>query len=94
MTAPLFAFSAYWWFYVAFTGLVAACLPLDLGHFHRKPHEMGFREASAWTAIWAFLTLLFCLSLYKYASFQFGPAVGKQIRLEFLTGYGFAKTRT
>jgi tellurite resistance protein TerC len=87
MTAPLFAFSDYWWFYVAFTGLVAACLALDLGLFHRKAHEIGFREASAWTAIWAFLALLFCLGLYQYASVQFGPAVGKQIGLEFLTGF-------
>jgi tellurite resistance protein TerC len=87
MTAPVFAFPAYWWFYAAFTGLVAACLALDLGLFHRKAHEIGFREASTWTAIWAFLALLFCFGLYKYASFQFGPAVGKQIGLEFLTGY-------
>jgi tellurite resistance protein TerC len=87
MTEPLFPFLNYWWFYAAFTGLVVVFLALDLGLFHRKPHVIGFREASAWTAVWAALALLFCLSLYKYAVWKFGATTGKQIGVEFLTGY-------
>ena len=87
MTEPLFPFFDYWWFYAAFTGLIVAFLALDLGLFHRKAHVIGFREASAWTAVWATLTLLFCLGLYKYATWKFGATMGRQIGAEFLTGY-------
>ena len=87
MTEQLFPFADYWWFYAAFTGLVVTFLALDLGLFHRKPHVIGFREASAWTVVWATLALLFCFGLYKYATWKFGAAVGREIGVEFLTGY-------
>jgi len=87
MTEHLFSFLDYWWFYAAFTGLVVVFLALDLGLFHRKAHVIGFREASAWTAVWAALALLFCLCLYKYAVWKFGATTGNQIGVEFLTGY-------
>jgi tellurite resistance protein TerC len=87
VTENLFPFTDYWWFYAAFTGLVAAFLALDLGLFHRKAHVVGFREASAWTVIWAALALLFCLGLNRFAVGKFGAAAGKQVGLEFLTGY-------
>ncbi|MGA7929871.1 MAG: TerC family protein [Candidatus Sulfotelmatobacter sp.] len=87
MTGHLFPFLDYWWFYAAFTGFVVAFLVLDLGVFHRKAHEIGFREASAWTVVWAALALLFCLGLYKCAVWKFGATTGKQIGVEFLTGY-------
>lgn len=87
MTGHLFPFLDYWWFYAAFTGFVVAFLLLDLGVFHRKAHAVGFREASAWTVFWTALALLFCLGLYKYAVWNFGATTGKQIGVEFLTGY-------
>src|SRR4029077_11525943 len=87
MTEHVFSFLDYWWFYAAFTGLVVAFLALDLGLFHRKAHVIGFREASAWTGVSVALALLFCLGLYKYAAWKFGATAGKQIGLEFLTGY-------
>ena len=87
MTEHLFPFLHYWWFYAAFTGLVVALLALDLGLFHRSPHVVGFREASAWTAVWAALALLFCFGLYSYATLKFGATTGKQVGVEFLTGY-------
>jgi len=87
MTGHLFPFLDYWWFYAAFTGFVVAFLVVDLGVFHRKAHPIGFREASAWTAVWAALALLFCLVLYKYAVWNFDATTGKQIGVEFLTGY-------
>ena len=87
MTEHLFPFLDYWWFYAAFTALVVGFLVLDLGLFHRKPHLIGFREASVWTAVWATLALLFCLGLYKYAVWKFGATTGQQVGVEFLTGY-------
>jgi len=87
MTEQVFPLLDYSWFYAAFTGLVVAFLALDLGLFHRKAQVIGFREASAWTAVWAALALLFCLGLYKYAVWKFGATTGKQIGVEFLTGY-------
>src|SRR6201984_179826 len=87
MTEHLFPFLDYWWFYAAFTGLVVAFLALDLGLFHRKPHVIGFREASAWTAVWATLAFFFFLCLYKYAVWKFGATTGQQIGVEFLPGY-------
>jgi tellurite resistance protein TerC len=87
MTEHVFPFLDYWWFYGAFTGSVVAFLALDLGLFHRKAHVVGFREASTWTAVWAALALLFCFALYRYAVWKFGATTGKQIGVEFLTGY-------
>jgi tellurite resistance protein TerC len=87
MTGHLFPFLDYWWFYAAFTGLIFAFLALDLGLFHHKAHVIGFREAAAWTAVWAALALLFCVGLYKYAVWKFAATTGKQIGVEFLTGY-------
>jgi len=87
MTEHLFPFLDYWWSYVAFNGLVAVFLALDLVLFHRKAHVVGFREASAWTAVWAALTLLFCLGLYSCAVWEFGATTGEQIEVEFLTGH-------
>lgn len=34
-------------------------LALDLGVFHRKSHQVGFREALGWTGVWAASALLF-----------------------------------
>ena len=47
----LFPFQDYWWFYLAFTAFVLAVLALDLGVFHKKAHEVSFKEASIWTTI-------------------------------------------
>ncbi|MFB3828697.1 MAG: TerC family protein [Bryobacteraceae bacterium] len=85
----LFPFSEYWWFYLAFTGLVLGLLALDLGVFHRKAHAVGFREAAAWTVVWIALALVFNFLFYGYAQAKFpaGPGVAEQVGLEFLTGY-------
>ena len=87
MNTSLFPFAEYWWFYAAFSAFVFLVLAIDLGIFHRKLHIVSFREAIAWTALWAALSLLFCLGLYWYADSRFGPAVSKQAAIEFLTGY-------
>jgi tellurite resistance protein TerC len=67
------------WFWAVFVGIVLTLLALDLGVFHRKSHEVHFREALAWTGVWIGTALLFNLGVYIW--------MGPQPALEFLTGY-------
>ena len=55
----LFPFVDYWWLYVAFTGVVALLLAIDLGVFHREAHVVSMKEAGIWVSIWVSLALLF-----------------------------------
>ncbi len=96
----LFPLIDFWWFYIAFTGFVFLVLFIDLGVFHRNSHEVSFKEASTWTAIWIGLAGLFNFAFYKYALWLFStdarylsipgfdPATqAKASALEFLTGF-------
>jgi len=47
------------WAYAGFLGLVVLFLALDLGVFHREAHEVSFKEAAGWTAVWLILGLAF-----------------------------------
>jgi tellurite resistance protein TerC len=66
-------------FWVGFIAFVLAMLALDLGVFHRKPHEVRPKEAGIWVAVWVTLALAFAAGLYFWA--------GQQVALTFLTGY-------
>jgi tellurite resistance protein TerC len=96
----LFPFAEYWWFYLAFTGLVLVLLSLDLGVFHRKAHAVSFKEATIWTCVWVTLALTFNVLLYFYAQWSFAhnptlmaipgfdpDAQALRIAQEFLAGY-------
>ena len=83
----LFPFAEYWWFYAAFTGFVLLLLVLDLGVFHRQAHVVSFRESLAWSVVWVATALAFNYGFYLYAAGTFGAEAGRQIGLEFLTGY-------
>src|SRR5579885_2102460 len=65
--------------WVGFTLVVLTLLAIDLGVFHRASHEVHFREAVIWTAVWITLALLFDGALY----WRYGSRIG----LEFFTGY-------
>jgi tellurite resistance protein TerC len=67
------------WLWVGFIAFVLAMLALDLGVFHRAPHEVPPREAGIWTAVWVGLALAFAAGLYLL--------IGRQVALTFLTGY-------
>jgi tellurite resistance protein TerC len=96
----LFPFAQYWWFYLAFLGGVLILLALDLGVFHREAHEVSFREAATWSAVWVSLALAFNYGLYHFALWTFpqdprllalpgfdAAAAAKEAALEFLTGF-------
>jgi tellurite resistance protein TerC len=96
----LFPFAEYWWFYGIFMLFVLGMLALDLGVFHKKAHEVSFKEASIWSVVWVSLALVFNFILYRYALWKFPqeerltslpgfiPDVAAwNVSLEFLTGY-------
>ena len=65
--------------WVGFNLFVLVMLALDLGVFHRKAHEVKFREAITWSAIWIMLALIFNAGIWYY--------FGEVKAIEFLTGY-------
>ena len=93
----LFPFLDYWWFYAGFTLFVLAVLALDLGVFHREAHEVGMREAAAWSAVWVALALAFNYLFYLYAAWWLPQVpqlagldhgqLARDAGLEFLAGY-------
>lgn len=101
----LFPFDDYWWFYAGFTSFVVLLLALDLGVFHKKAHEVSFKEASIWTTVWISMALVFNYLFYLYAQYQFSTherytsiagfdpeAQAKTTALEFLTGFVVEKS--
>lgn len=66
-------------FWVLFNLFVLAMLALDLGVFQRRAHEIRFREALAWSAIWIVLAACFAVAVFFWH--------GRQPALEFSTGY-------
>lgn len=65
--------------WVAFLVFVGAMLALDLGVFHRDAHEVGRREALAWSAVWIGLAVIFNAGVYAVR--------GQDAGLEWTTGY-------
>jgi TerC family integral membrane protein len=66
-------------FWILFNLFVLAMLALDLGVFQRKAHEVKFREALAWSAVWIALAACFAVAVFFWR--------GRQPALEFSTGY-------
>jgi tellurite resistance protein TerC len=84
----LFPFAEYWHIYAGFLAFVLAMLALDLGVFHRDAHEVSFKEALSWSAIWITLALVFNYGFYLYVGEKFGDEqIAKRLGLEFLTGF-------
>jgi len=65
--------------WAGFVACILGLLALDLGVFHRKAHEVRFREALIWSVAWVSLAVLFNLGVLVW----FGP----ERALEFLAGY-------
>ena len=65
--------------WLIFAVAVVALLALDLGVFHRRAHEIKFREALGWSAAWFTAALLFMWVVYFWR--------GPEHAFAFLTGY-------
>jgi tellurite resistance protein TerC len=70
--------------WVGFNVFIVAMLLLDLLVFHRRPHEVRFKEAIGWSVFWIVLALAFNAGVWVWR----GPQQG----LEFLTGYLIEKS--
>ncbi len=70
--------------WAGFIVFVLLMLALDLGVFHRKTHEVKFKEALTWSGVWISLALLFNLGIW----WKFGSTPAMQ----FLTGYLIEKS--
>jgi TerC family integral membrane protein len=66
-------------FWVLFNLFVLAMLALDLGVFHRRPHQIKLREAAVWSVVWIALAAAFAVVVYFWH--------GRPASLEFVTGY-------
>ncbi len=95
-----FPFDQYWWFYLFFTLFVLVILALDLGVFHRKAHDVSFKEAGIWSIVWITLSLVFNYLFYLYSMWDFSrdptllsipgfeaSEAARKVSLEFLAGY-------
>lgn len=67
------------WYWIGFNVLILGLLALDLFVFHRKAHEVKFKEAAFWSVVWVLIALAFNFGVYHFR--------GKEAGLEFLTGY-------
>src|SRR5215475_4268154 len=73
--------------WVGFCSFIILMLAIDLGVFNRKPHEISYRNAGIWSAVWVTLALLFFGLLLGPLGWElFGPN-RHQKALEFMTGY-------
>ena len=77
------------WLWIVFNLFVLAMLALDLGVFHKDAHEVKFKEAIAWSAVWISLALVFAGVIYYFwntiapgSKYPNGEAT-----TQFLTGY-------
>jgi TerC family integral membrane protein len=69
----------HWYIWPAFIAFLAIVLSIDLGVFHRRAHEVPFREAFVWTGVWVSVALAFAVLTWVWR----GSAVAQQ----FVAGY-------
>ncbi|MDZ4806338.1 MAG: TerC family protein [Candidatus Eisenbacteria bacterium] len=72
------------WLWIGFNAFIVGMLVLDLAVFHKKPHEVKFKEAAGWSVFWIALALVFNAGLWFVR--------GQQAGLEFLTAYLIEKS--
>jgi tellurite resistance protein TerC len=70
--------------WIVFGVAVPVMLVLDLGVFHRRVREIGFREALVWSFVWITLALIFGLLIYLM--------MGRENAVRYITAYLVEKT--
>ncbi len=60
--------------------LILILLMIDLGAFHKKDHEVGFKEALGWTSVWVLLALATWLFIYFFGEKIHGPSNFEALR--------------
>ena len=75
------------WAWIGFCVFIIVMLAIDLGVFNRRPHEIGYKNAAIWSAVWVALALVFAALLFGPLGWELFGAARHQKALEFLTGY-------
>jgi tellurite resistance protein TerC len=70
--------------WIAFIVFILFLLMLDLGIFHKKSHEVGFKESIIWSGVWIALAMAFNVIILYWR--------GEQDFMLFLTGYVIEKS--
>jgi tellurite resistance protein TerC len=73
--------------WAGFCIFILVMLAIDLGVFNRKPHEISYRDAAIWSAVWIALAMFFAGLLFGPLGWQLFGAERHQKGLEFLAGY-------
>ena len=73
--------------WIGFCIFILIMLAIDLGVFNRRPHEVSYKAAAIWSAVWVALALLFAGLLFGPLGWEMFGAVRHQKAIEFLTGY-------
>jgi len=81
--------STCWWHWVAFGGLIAVLLTLDILVFHRKIHTPTLWESAGWSAFWISLGLVFNALIWWWGWASHGNS---KAGLTFLTGFVVEKS--
>lgn len=73
--------------WIGFCIFILIMLAIDLGVFNRRPHEITYKDAAIWSAVWVTLALVFAGLLFGPLGWELFGAARNQKALEFLTGY-------
>src|SRR5437899_3359972 len=73
--------------WIGFCVFILAMLAIDLGVFNRRPHEIGYKDAGIWSAVWVSLALIFAALLFGPLGWELFGVARHQKAIEFLTGY-------
>jgi len=73
--------------WIGFCVFILAMLAIDLGVFNRKPHEISYKDAAIWSAVWISLALIFAGLLFGPLGWELFGDDRNVKAWEFLTGY-------
>jgi tellurite resistance protein TerC len=73
--------------WIGFCVFILVMLAIDLGVFNRRPHEITYKDAGIWSAVWVALALIFAALLFGPLGWEMFGDARHQKALEFLTGY-------
>lgn len=83
----LFPFFEYLHVYGIFTSFVLLLVFFDMGFISKGKQNLTAKQALGWSAVWISIGLLVGVVFWQYATYKFGPEQGKQLGLEYFSGF-------